>query len=58
MATVTSSRQRLGNRVAIGMIILALIVFLAPIYWIGSTAFKPRNLATTVPPSCVGWANM
>ena len=51
MATVTSSRQRLGNRVAIGMIILALIVFLAPIYWIGSTAFKPRNLATTVPPT-------
>ncbi len=51
MATVTSSRQRLGNRLAIGMIILALVVFLAPIYWIGSTAFKPRNLATTVPPT-------
>ena len=33
------------------MIVLALIVFLAPIYWIGSTAFKPRNLATTVPPT-------
>ena len=51
MATVTSSGQRLGNRVALGMIVLALIVFLAPIYWIGSTAFKPRNLATTVPPT-------
>lgn len=51
MATVTSSQQKLGNRVAIGMIILALIVFLAPIYWIGSTAFKPRNLSTTVPPT-------
>ena len=51
MATVTSSGQRLGNRVAIGMIILALVVFLAPICWIGATAFKPRNLATTVPPT-------
>jgi multiple sugar transport system permease protein len=51
MATVTSTGQRLGNRLAIAMIVLALIVFLAPIYWIGSTAFKPRNLATTVPPT-------
>ena len=49
MGTVTSSRQKLGNRLANGMIVVALIVFLAPIYWIGSTAFKPRNLATTVP---------
>ena len=53
MATVTSSGQRLGHRLAIGMIVLALVVFLAPIYWIGSTAFKPRNLATTVPPTIV-----
>ena len=51
MAGVTSSGQRLGNRLAIAMIVLALVVFLAPIYWIGSTAFKPRNLATTVPPT-------
>ncbi len=51
MATVTSTSQRLGHRAAITMIALALIVFLAPIYWIGSTAFKPRNLATTVPPT-------
>ncbi len=51
MATVTSTGQRLGNRLAIAMIVLALIVFLAPISWIGSTAFKPRNLATTVPPT-------
>ena len=27
------------------------IIFLAPIYWIGSTAFKPRAYATTVPPT-------
>ena len=51
MATVTSAGQRLGHRVAIASIVLALIVFLAPIYWIGSTAFKPRNMATTVPPT-------
>ena len=29
------------------------LIFLAPIYWIASTAFKPRNLATTVPPTVV-----
>jgi multiple sugar transport system permease protein len=51
MATVTSTSQRLGHRAAIALIALALVVFLAPIYWIGSTAFKPRNLATTVPPT-------
>jgi multiple sugar transport system permease protein len=51
MGTVTSSRQKLGNRLANVMIVVALIVFLAPIYWIGSTAFKPRNLSTTVPPT-------
>jgi multiple sugar transport system permease protein len=27
------------------------MIFLAPIYWIVSTSFKPRNLATTVPPT-------
>ena len=27
------------------------LIFLAPIYWIASTAFKPRALATTVPPT-------
>ena len=27
------------------------LIFLAPIYWIASTAFKPRDLATTVPPT-------
>ncbi len=51
MGTVTSAQQKLGNRLANVMIVVALIVFLAPIYWIGSTAFKPRNLATTVPPT-------
>ena len=31
--------------------ILITIIMLAPIYWIASTAFKPRSLATTVPPT-------
>jgi multiple sugar transport system permease protein len=51
MAVVTSSAQRIGNRVAVVAVIMATIVFLAPIYWIASTAFKPRALATSVPPT-------
>ena len=27
------------------------LIFLAPIYWIASTAFKPRAVATSVPPT-------
>lgn len=53
MAVVSSSGQRLGNRVAIAAVIVITIIFLLPIYWIGSTAFKPRNLATTSPPTIV-----
>jgi multiple sugar transport system permease protein len=51
MAVVSSRGQRLGNRLAIAAVILITIVFLSPLYWIGSTAFKPRNLATTMPPT-------
>ena len=36
---------------AIAAVILITIIMLAPIYWIASTAFKPRSLATTVPPT-------
>jgi multiple sugar transport system permease protein len=39
------------NRVAIAVVLVATVIFLAPMYWIASTAFKPRNLATTVPPT-------
>lgn len=53
MAAVLTPRQRLANRLAIVAVIFAAIIFLAPIYWIGSTAFKPRALATTVPPTVV-----
>jgi multiple sugar transport system permease protein len=51
VAAVTNPAQRIGNRVAIVTIIIATVIFLAPIYWIASTAFKPRALATTVPPT-------
>jgi multiple sugar transport system permease protein len=51
VALVRTAGQRTVNRVAIAVVLVATIVFLAPIYWIASTAFKPRNLATTVPPT-------
>ena len=51
MAAVRSPREMLLNRVAIVGVFLALIVMLGPIYWIAATSFKPRNLATTVPPT-------
>ena len=51
MAVVTSSRKKVWNRVAIAAVIVIAIAFLSPLYWIGSTAFKPRSLATTVPPT-------
>ena len=51
MALVRTAGQRTMNRVAIAVVLVATIIFLAPIYWIASTAFKPRNLATTVPPT-------
>ena len=51
MAAVTSTTERITNRVAIVAVIAVTLIFLAPIYWIGSTAFKPRALATSVPPT-------
>ena len=51
MAIVHSRGQKLGNRIAIAAVIVITILFLSPIYWITSTAFKPRSLATTVPPT-------
>ena len=41
------------NRVAIVAVLVITLIFLAPIYWIVATAFKPRNLATTIPPTVV-----
>jgi multiple sugar transport system permease protein len=51
MPAVTSPGRRAGNRVAIAAILVITVVFLAPLYWIGSTAFKPRSVATSVPPT-------
>jgi len=51
MAAITTPRQRALNRVAIAAVLIVTIIFLAPIYWIGSTAFKSRAVATSVPPT-------
>lgn len=51
MAAVRTPREIFLNRVAIAAVMVVLLIMLVPIYWIGSTAFKPRNLATTIPPT-------
>jgi multiple sugar transport system permease protein len=53
MAAVRTSTERNLNRLAITAVIVITLIFLAPIYWITATAFKPRNLATTIPPTVV-----
>jgi len=53
MAAVQSTRKVMLNRLAIVAVLIATVIFLGPIYWIGSTAFKPKALATTVPPTVV-----
>ncbi len=51
MAAVSSRGQRFGRPVAILVILAVTLVFLSPILWIGATAFKPRAVATSVPPT-------
>ena len=51
MAAVQAPRKLILNRVAIGLVLVATLIFLAPIYWIGSTAFKPKAAALTTPPT-------
>src|SRR5690606_36666910 len=53
MAVVSTRAGRLGNRIAIAAVIVVTLIFLSPIYWITSTAFKPLVLATSVPPTVV-----
>ena len=53
MAAVTTSSERVLNKAAIVAVLIITLIFLAPIYWITSTAFKPRNLSTTIPPTIV-----
>ena len=51
MAVVSTRSGRLGNRIAIAFVIVITLIFLSPIYWITTTAFKPLVQATSVPPS-------
>ncbi|MDX8464968.1 carbohydrate ABC transporter permease [Mesorhizobium sp. VK23B] len=51
MAAVRTSSEIALNRAAIVAVLIATLVFLAPIYWIASTAFKPKELAVSVPPT-------
>lgn len=51
MAAVESSRYRFFGKLAVVAVIIVTIIYLIPLYWIGSTAFKPRSAATTVPPT-------
>ena len=51
MAAVRTSSAKGLNTLAIVAVLIITMIFLAPIYWIASTAFKPRNEATTIPPS-------
>ncbi|GIL01877.1 MAG: sugar ABC transporter permease [Alphaproteobacteria bacterium] len=53
MPAVTSRAQRAAHPIAIVAIAAATLIFLAPILWIASTAFKPRAIATSVPPTVV-----
>jgi multiple sugar transport system permease protein len=53
MAVVSSRAERIGRPIAIFAIVAAVLIFLSPIYWIASTAFKPRAVATSVPPTLV-----
>jgi multiple sugar transport system permease protein len=51
VAVVQSRASRWWNRAAIALALLMLVISMIPLYWIGSTAFKARSDATTVPPT-------
>ncbi len=51
MPEVESTKARFFNKIAVVIVLLLTVVYLIPLYWIGSTAFKPRAAATTVPPT-------
>ncbi|TIP49706.1 MAG: carbohydrate ABC transporter permease [Mesorhizobium sp.] len=51
MAAVRTSSEVAFNRAAIAAVLVATLIFLAPIYWIASTALKPKELAVSVPPT-------
>jgi multiple sugar transport system permease protein len=51
MPAVRAKSHTLWNRLAIALVLVILVIFLIPLYWIASTALKPRSAATTVPPT-------
>lgn len=51
MAAVRTMGEVVRHRASVVMLLFVTLVFLAPIFWITATAFKPRNLATTIPPT-------
>jgi multiple sugar transport system permease protein len=51
MAAVRTTGEVLRHRISIITVLVILVVMLTPIFWITATAFKARNLATTVPPT-------
>jgi len=51
MAAVRTAGEVIRHRLSIVAVLGILVIMLAPIFWITATAFKPRNLATTVPPT-------
>jgi ABC-type glycerol-3-phosphate transport system permease component len=51
MAVVQSRASHWLNRAAIALALVMLVVSMIPLYWIGSTAFKARADASTVPPT-------
>jgi multiple sugar transport system permease protein len=53
MAAVRTPTERALNKLAIVAVLIVTLIFLAPIYWITATAFKPRNLSTTIPPTII-----
>jgi len=53
MAQVQTSGEKTLNRLAIVAVLIITMIFLAPIYWIVATSFKPRNLSTTIPPTVI-----
>ncbi|MFO1033248.1 MAG: carbohydrate ABC transporter permease [Hyphomicrobiales bacterium] len=51
MGMVRPASHAAFNRIAIAAVLVLTIVFLSPIYWIASTSFKARSVATSVPPT-------
>ncbi len=53
MSQVTHRSQTVINRLAITSVLVILFIALIPLFWIASTAVKPRALTTSIPPTVV-----